>query len=309
MPASTPWFAGGQVPLTWTSTDTFGNPQDAAALSSVTVTVYQPDGTTVAITSISSPALVRTGVGAYSAVFTSTQAGHHAFTWQSTDPTYPGAFGDSFEVAPLPDSTIVSLAEAKEILHLQSTAQFDSILQGYNAAATNWIEYVCGPVIVQTVTETVEAFGMTTVLSKPPWIQWLPWQSVPADLAALGIVLPSPPSPMIRVQVYGIEYPASQLYCDPERGIVSQTSRLPFFYGAYRWQYQAGRPVIAAGIYEAAKIVLEHLFMVERGGTGSGSSSAGESEDLVGTGFGYAVPNRAVTLLMPFSAATRMVAA
>lgn len=307
MPATTPWFVGGQVPLTWTNTDTAGNPQDAATLTSVSVTVYQPDGTTKVITSMSTPALTHAGAGTYEAIFTATQAGHHAFTWASTDSTYPGAFGDSFEVQSLPDSTIVSLAEAKEILHLQSTSQFDAIVQGYNAAATNWIEYVCGPVIVKTITETLDAFGMTTVLTRPPWLAWVPWTVVPADLQALGIVLPSPPSPMIRVQVYGIEYPASQLYCDPERGLVSQTSRLPFFYGAYRWQYSAGRPIIPAGIYEAAKIVLEHLFMVERGGVGA--LTAGESEETTMTGFGFAVPNRAVSLLLPYSAATRMVAA
>ena len=50
-----------------------------------------------------------------------------------------------------------------------------------------------------------------------------------------------------------------QLYCDPRRGIVTHTSGLPFFYCAYIWQYKAGRPVISPAIYEAAKIILEHL--------------------------------------------------
>lgn len=300
MPSTTPWYVGTQVPLTWTSTDTSGAPHEAAT---ATVTVVAPDGTT------STPAVTHLGSGAYTATYTTAQAGHHVVSWAAAGTGgFADAFGDTFEVQALPDPTIVSLAEAKEILHLTTTTEFDSIIQGYNAAATGWIEYVCGPVVQQTITEELPVHGMETVLTKPPVLALVPWAAVPADLAALGIVLPDPPSPMIRTQVYGIEYPASQLHVDNARGIVTQTSRLPFFYGAYRWQYTAGRPVIPGGIYEAAKIVLEHLFMVERGGAAAGLT-AGESEDATMTGYGFAVPNRAVSLLMPYSAATRMVAA
>jgi hypothetical protein len=289
VPATTPWFVGGQVPLTWTNTDTAGNPQDAVSLGSVSVTVYQPDGTTATL------AVTRTGTGEYAAVFTTAQAGHHAFTWVSTDATYPGAFGDSFEVSGLPDTTIVSLAEAKEILHQTSTTANDAKIQGYNAAVTNVIEYYCGPVIVQTVTETLPARGTETILAKPPVIQLLPWTEVPAELANLGITLPSPASPMIRTRVYGIEWPLTQLYVDPRRGIVTHTSGLPFFYCAYIWQYQAGRPVISGAIYEASKIILKHIYGVENAGTGTGTGS-GDEETSPGP-FGFAIPNRALELL------------
>jgi hypothetical protein len=298
VPATTPWYQGTQVPLTWTSTDTQGNPREAA---SATVTVTAPDLTT------STPSVTHAGSGVYTATYTTAQAGHHVVAWAAADSGYSDAFADSFEVQAAADPTIVSLAEAKEILHLTSTTEFDSIIQGYNAAATNWIEYVCGPVVQQTITEQLPIHGTEQVLTQPPVIALVPWTSVPADLAALGITLPSPASPMIRTKVYGIEYPATQLEVDAERGIVTHTSGLPFYYCAYRWQYTAGRPIIPAGIYEAAKIVLEHLFMVERGGAET-SMTAGEDETTV-TGYGFAVPNRAMALLAPYTAASRMVAA
>jgi hypothetical protein len=299
MPATTPWYQGAQVPLAWTNTDTTGTPQDA---TTVTVTVTAPDQTT------STPAVTHSGTGTYSAVYATAQAGHHLVLWVAADAVYPGAFADTFEVQPQSDPTIVSLAEAKEILHLTGTAAFDAIIQGYNAAATNWIEYVCGPVVQQTVTETLPARGLETVLSKPPVLELVAWTQVPAELVNLGITVPSPASPMIRTKVYGIEYPLTQLYCDPRRGVVTHTSGLPFYYTDYIWQYQAGRLVIPAGIYEAAKITLEHLYQVERGGTSSADVSAGESGTTM-TNFGFAVPNRALQLLQPYSGPSRMVAA
>lgn len=299
MPATTPWYQGAAVPLTWTSTDTTGTPFEG---TSVTLTVTLPDSTT------SSPAVTHQGSGVYVASFTSTQAGHHLVAWTATATGKADAFADTFEVQPAQDGTIVSLAEAKEILHLQGTTQFDAILQSYNASATNWIEYACGPVVPQIVTETIPSHGTITVLGRPPVIELVPWASVPAELAATGITVADPPSPMIRTRLYGIEWPLTQLYCDPRRGIVTHTSGLPFYYCAYIWQYQAGRQIIPSGIYDAAKITLEHLFQVERGGTGAADTSAGESTTFL-PGFGFAVPNRAIQLIQPYSAPSRMVAA
>jgi hypothetical protein len=51
----------------------------------------------------------------------------------------------------------------------------------------------------------------------------------------------------------------------------------------------------SASIYEAAKIVLKHLWMVEAAGTGTGTGSGDEQTPMVP--FGFAVPNRAVELL------------
>jgi hypothetical protein len=296
MPATAPWYVGAVVPLPFTNTDMTGAPQNA---TTVVVTVTQPDGT------IQTPTVTHGGTGVYTAAFTTTLVGHHTVSWVATDATYPGAFTDTFEVQSNLDPTIVSLAEAKDILHLTGTTAFDAKIQGYNGAITNWIEYVCGPVVVQTVTERLPSTGVMQALSKPPVISLVAWTVAPPGLGGSGIVVPSPPSPMFPTMFFGIPYPLTQLYVDPRTGIVTHTSGLPFIYGSYLWQYQAGRLVIPFGIYEAAKIALKHLFMVERGG---GAVEAGDSE-TVATGFGFAVPNRAVELLTPYSGPSRLVAA
>jgi hypothetical protein len=295
VPAVTPWFAGAQVPVPpFLLTDTTGAPQNAVGgLSRVTATVYLPDGTTV------TPAVTNPSTGTYAAVYTSTQAGHHTVVWISIDATYPGTFSDSFEVQPQQDATIVSLAEAKEILHQTASTANDAKIQGYNAAATNWIEWHCGPVVVQTVVERLPVGGLVVQLSKLPLISLTAWTTIPAQLATAGIVVPSPASPMFPTRMFGVSYPLSQLYADPVLGTVTHTSGLPFYYGEYLWQYQAGRPVIPAGIYEAAKIVLKQLWMVEAAGTGTGTGTGDEETTM--TPMGFAVPNRAIELLAPFA--------
>lgn len=302
MPAVTPWFTGAQVPLSFPLTDTTGTARNAVSgTGAVTCTVYQPDGTT------STPTVTNPSTGTYQAIFTSTQPGHHTFVWISADTTYPGAFSDSFEVTATPDTTIVSLAEAKEILHQTSTTVNDAKIQGYNAAATSFVEYMCGPVVQKTITEQLPIRGTEQVLTRPPVLALVPWTVLPAQLTAIGITVPDPPSPMVRTKIYGIEYPLDLLECDLERGIVTHAAGLPFYYCAYMWQYTAGRLVIPAGMYEATKIILKHLFMVETTGTGTGTGSG--DEETTSTGFGFAVPNRAMELLTPYAAASRMVAA
>ena len=299
MPAVTPWYQGAVVPLTWTNTDTTGNGQNA---TTVTVTVTLPDGSTA------TPTATPAGAGVYNASYVTTQAGHHLVLWVAADATYPGAFADTFEVQALTDPTIVSLAEAKDILQVTGTTSLDARIQGWNGSATNVVEYMCGPVVQQTVTETLPGRGLETILSRPPVISLTAWTQVPAELANLGITVASPPSPMLRTRIYGIEYPLTQLYCDPRRGIVTHTSGLPFYYCDYVWQYRAGRPVIPFAIYEATKIILEHLYQVYRGGVGAQDVASGESVTVL-PGFGFAIPNRAIELLVSSGEASRLVAA
>lgn len=298
MPATTPWYQGAAVPLAWTSTDTAGNPFEG---TTVTLTVTAPDGTPA------TPAITHDGNGSYSAQYITTQAGHHLVAWTAVDTSsHADAYADTFEVQPISDLTIVSLAEAKDILQLTTTSQYDARLQGLNASATEVVEYFCGPVVQRTVTETLPARGLETHLSQAPVIDLVAWTQVPPELSGLGITVPNPPSPMIRTRVYGIEYPLDQLYCDPRRGIVTHTSGLPFYYASYIWLYKAGRPVIPNGIYEGNRIILEHLFAIMRGGAGAQDVAAGESTTFLPQ-FGFAIPNRALQLLTPYDK-TRLVA-
>jgi hypothetical protein len=289
VPASSPWYQGAAVPLTWTSTDTDGNPFEAA---SPTLTVTAPDGTT------SSPPVTHNGSGSYSAAFTSTLAGHHLVAWSAASGSNADAFSDSFEVQPASDPTIVSLAEAKEILQLAGTTSQDMLLQGYNAAASEVADYICGPVVTRQVTEVVRAQGRALVLSYAPVRTDLGTALDPSNRrdgsTTNGIVSITP------LLTYGFMYDIAQLLVDPDTGIVRHLAGLPFFYSGdpyAQWKvtYWAGRKIIPAAVYQGCKIILEHLYMIKRGGAAAQDVASGESVTVV-PGFGFAIPNRALEL-------------
>lgn len=289
MPATTPWYQGAAVPLSFTNTDTQGNPQNAAT---VTVTITLPDRSTA------TPTVTSSGTGVYNATYVTAQAGHHLILWVASDAQYPGAWADSFEVQPSADPTIVSLAEAKDILDLTGTTQYDGRLQSFNASATEVAEWACGAVVTKQYTENVRASGRALILPHAP---------VRTDLGTVidttyqrdgattnGLVSITP------LLSYGFMYDLDQLITDPETGIVRHAAGFPFFYTAdYLAQYKAvwwaGRAVIPSAIYDGARIILEHLSQVLRGGTDAQSLAAGESTTVV-PGFGYAIPNRALEL-------------
>lgn len=289
MPATSPWYQGAAVPLAWISTDTQGSPFEG---TSVTLTVTLPDATTA------TPSVTHNGSGSYSASLVTTQAGHHLIAWTATASGFADAFCDSFEVQPSADPTLVSLAEAKEILNLSGTSDYDLILQGYNAAATEVADYVCGPVVTRQVTEVVRAQGAVMTLGFAP---------VRTDLGTTldasnrrdgsttnGLVSITP------LMTYGFMYDLDQLLVDPYTGLVRQSAGLPFFYSGdpyaqFQVIYWAGRKVIPNAVYEGCKMILEHLYQVKRGGVGAQDIAAGEST-VVLPGFGFAIPNRALEL-------------
>lgn len=271
-----PFHLTDPVLLTFNLTDT-GNTPVAASVTPV-VTVTLPDGTTATPGPVTTPV-----VGTYQATYNTTQVGHHTTSWVATG-THPGAGSDSFDVWPVADATILSFADCKAALNIPlTTTQFDDEIRQYNESITAWIEYYCGPVIVATYVDRQPAGGMAMALWRPPIINLLNW--------------PGTSSPMKPVKVYGVAYDLSVLSVDPFSGIVEHTGGLPFFYGPYDVQYQAGRPIIPMGISMAARIILKHLWAIQRGGA-AGSFGAGEEETSM-EGFGFAVPNRALEILEP----------
>lgn len=291
--------------LALTITNVAGTAVNAALTPVLTLTL--PDQTTA------TPAVANTTTGTYqpSAGYVGAQAGHFTYAWSFAD---NGAYVavtpmvDSFEFRLAPDPTIISLAEAREILKRTDTTQ-DQIIRGYSQGITEWIEYTIGPVVTRQVTEIIRANGMVLTLPKMP---------VRTDLGTTldttnrrdgsttnGLVSITP------LLTYGFMYPISDLIVDGPSGIVRHVAGLPFLYSGDPYsQFQAvwwaGRKVIPWGAYEAHKIALKHLYAVERGGL-SQAAAYGESE-VVDTGFGFAVPNRAMELLTASSGkATRAV--
>lgn len=290
-----PTYVGDPAPLIpFTLTDSAGNPADAVSVQPV-LTITLPDLTTV------TPAVTHAGTGTYTAVYKTVQAGHHTVAWSCADPTYPGGYADEFDVWSLSSTNVLSLADAKAILSLApSNTAYDDLVQKVLASVTAWLEWYCGAVVPQTVVEELRAGGLAVQLSRPPVTGLVAWTQVPPQFAAdTSRVVPSPPSPMFPVLVYGVTYPLSQLYCDPRKGIVRHTSGLPFYYGPYLWQYTAGYSNIPHGIRFAADVVLRHLYAIERGGAGVAAAGMADAETTE-TPFGFAVPNRAIESLAPF---------
>jgi hypothetical protein len=265
-----PFDLNDPVLLSFPLTDVQDNPVNSTPTPVCTVT--QPDGTTATPTGVTNPS-----VGTYQVVFQPTQVGHHQVAWVASGAN-PGGYTDSFDVWPTGDRSILSFNDAKQTIQIPfSTTNFDTEIRQYNESITDFIEYYCGPVIQQTVTERLRVGGLTVALSKPP---------------VLSLVS------MTAVLVYGVTYPLSQLTVDGATGIVRHTSGLPFYYGPYDWTYTAGRPIIPMGISQAARIIFKHVWSMQRGG-GAGAFGAGEEETNF-EGFGFAVPNRALELLEPY---------
>jgi hypothetical protein len=288
------YYVGAPVPLTFTLTDSAGQPADAAVTAPV-VTVTLPDQTTA------TPAVSHTGTGLYTAAYKTTQAGHHLVSWACADTANPGGYADEFDAWPVSSANVLSLADAKAVLSISpSNTAYDDLVQKVNGSITAWLEWYCGAVIPQAFTEELRVGGMIVQLSRPPVTSLTAWTSVPAQFAAdTSRVVPSPPSPMFPVMVFGVTYPLAQLYADPSKGTVRHTSGLPFYYGPYLWQYQCGYALIPQGIRFAASVTLRHLYGLERGGAGVAAAGAADEETQM-TPFGFAVPNRAVEALAPF---------
>jgi hypothetical protein len=288
-----PIYQGQPVLLSFTLTNAAGQLVNAVATQPV-VTVILPDLTTA------TPVVSNASTGVYTVTYKTTETGHHTVAWVCADATNPGGYADEFDVWSLQSTNVLSQADAKAILSIQpANTAYDDLVQKVNASITEWLEWYCGAIVPKTVVERLRVGGLTVQLSQPPVNSLVAWSSVPAQFSAdTTRVVPAPPSPMFPIMVYGVTYPLSQLYADPESGIVNHTSGLPFYYGPYLWQYNAGFSVIPYGIRYAADVTLRHLYGLERGGAGVAAAGAAD-EETTETPFGFAVPNRAIEALAP----------
>ncbi|MFD0885364.1 hypothetical protein ACFQ08_12480, partial [Streptosporangium algeriense] len=113
--------------------------------ASIALTIRLPDGTTDG--PLTPPA---DGVGLYHYDYVSSQAGRHVARWTTTGPVT--ATEEPFDVAPMWDAGIVSLAEAKNHLNITSTAD-DAELAEVIRAVTPVVERHAGAVVRRTYTE------------------------------------------------------------------------------------------------------------------------------------------------------------
>lgn len=265
---------GGVAVLTYTATDTAGNPANAATC---TLTITQPDGTTAG------PYTLTGTAGAYSYNFLTTQSGRHSYRFVATGTPGPGvgvgAYDDVFNVYGSVQ-TLISLADAKKLLRV-STTLFDDDLRAFCESVTSFIDKYCGPMIPRLVTERHAANARTLMLKQIPVY-------VPAG-QQYKIVSITP------VLTYGIPIDISQLDLDLDTGELINKIGLPFYWGEYDVSYWAGRAVTPPNVLLAAQVILKHLWAMERGGQRP-TTTPGAADD-VSVLWGFAVPNRALELL------------
>ncbi|MBQ1096335.1 hypothetical protein KBY55_09585 [Streptomyces sp. b94] len=265
-----PFDLGATVRLTGECRDPDGT---LATAATAVVTITLPNETTVTPPVTEDPDTA----GRYRADYVTTTPGRHTVRWVWTGPA--AAYTDVFDVQEEAPPAILSLRDAREHLNRVSTTDDDE-LRFWNNATTRAVEYFVGPVVTRSFTEEHQVRNaLMVVLHRTP---------VLAVTAVTSLL------------TGGVVYAADSLHVDRDTGEVLRLDggRLT---GRLRFTYRAGRTVIPENIRGAARIILEHLWLTQRGNRGNRGGLAGGGQDLSEPipGLGYAIPNRALQLLEP----------
>lgn len=276
---------GGVAVLSWTATDTAGTPANGTA---ATITITLPDGTS------DGPHTVAGTAGVYTYVFQTTQSGRHTYAFEATGTPGPGvgvgAYRDVFDVYLASPTTLMSLADTKELLRIPPTdVQFDADLRFFLEGVTAVIDNYCGPMVPRQITERHHTHGGRTLMLRNPPVYQPTGQ-------------PNPLVSVTPVYTWGVPYnDLSQLSVDHSNGEVTHVIGLPWFYGEYDIVYWGGRAYIRPNVLLGAQVILKHWWAMERNNgrlTGFTASAA----DDVSVLFGFAIPNRALEMLQPDAA-------
>ncbi|MGW0785755.1 hypothetical protein [Streptomyces sp. NPDC002913] len=174
---------------------------------------------------------------------------------------------------------LVTLAQVRTQIDDQSTDN-SAELGLYIDAATEAVERFTGPVLNRVVTEKVNARGTRLALSQVPVV----------ELASVTPILTG-----------GLAVDVAELDVDGATGIVTRLDGSAFHGGPWRVTYTAGRgDAVPATIQLAALLLIHHLWRTKYG---SARGMGGQDDYSVSEpipGFGYAVPNRVLTLLEPY---------
>lgn len=174
---------------------------------------------------------------------------------------------------------LVDLDQVKRQLDDQSTDNAAE-LGLYMDAATDAIERFTGPVINREVTEKVNARGTRLALTQVP-------------VVSLDAIAP--------VGTNGLAVDLGDVDVDSDTGVITYLDGRAFSGGPWQVTYTAGRgDTVPPTIQLAALLLIQHLWRTKYGaprGLG-GQDDYSVTEPI--PGFGYAVPNRVLTLLEPY---------
>jgi hypothetical protein len=278
---------GDLVPLSFQIRDTTGALANA---TTVTLNITQPDST------ISGPfTLTSATTGVYNYDYLPVQVGRHVARCVATGAN-ASSFSDAFDVAPADMGAVISLADAKGHLNIQSTINDDE-LRLYLSAVTNLVEAQVGLVVPRTFTEVMGAFN-SIVLNREPVI------SVTSMLTTAGVDLSgyfalNGEAGMLQLIPTTIGYPfAYRPYNFPGQPLdrLYYQGLLPFYQGQpITVTYQAGRQVVPAGWQLAARMILNELWASRRGAMAMPARGGDQEQPVVGTD--YTLNDRVLELL------------
>ena len=264
---------GDVVPLGITVTDSTGV---AANATTVTCTIYLPDGTSASGT------VTNAGTGLYNCDYTPAQVGRYTVKWTATG-TNASSFADEFTVRDFTAMGIVSLDEVKRHLNILTTdTTNDEELRHFMDVAGDMAEEYTGIILGQrTFTETLDG-GDTVLRVNNPLI--LSISSLTENSVAL---------------VQGTDY-----YIDRTGQRLFRIVASNLFYGTASgiWKpgiqniaitYRAGfvnpPPLARQGVLE----LIRHLWLTQRGSMNMSSLNPDEYQPSAG----YSMPRRVEELL------------
>ena len=274
---------GATVTLSFTVKDATGTLVDA---SPVSLAVRKPDGTAT----VGSPYTpTHDGVGLYHVNLPLTDVstiGHYQHALTATISGNAGVQVGTFDVFDPFEVSVLSLQDAKDTLNIPQsrTADDDKIQRKIATIEANIEKMIGGPVITRSIAnERVKVgSGYRTLV-----VRYRPLVSVTSivDVAS------------------GTSLALDDLDPDLATGVIRRKLQLPFWSRGpfYLITYTAGLgTAVPQGIEEAAGIILQHLWEVERGGATPVIGFGGE-ETVTLPGWGFAIPNRAAELLSPWA--------
>ena len=271
---------GDVVPLGITITDASNIVGNA---TSVTCTIYLPDGTT------SSGTVVNADTGLYNCDFVPTQIGRHAVKWLATG-NNAGAFSDDFTVRDFSEIGIVGLQEVKEYLNIPAaTTTSDEEIRRYMDAANDLAEQYTGVVLGQR-TYTNELYDGQNAdairFRSPKVINVISVTENGVSVPSTGYLLDPTGQRLFRIGSNTIYASNNYGYWSPGVANISITYRAGFV-----------SPPMAAkqGVLE----IIRHLWQSQRGAMNV--MSRGTNGDDLYTTATYSLPRRAMELLDPVS--------
>jgi hypothetical protein len=256
---------GDPIPLAVEIRDAAGVLANAGAM---TLTITLPDGTAV------TPSVTNPSVGRYEYNYVPTLPGRYVARWVATG-LNSSAYVDTFDVRPADPGYIVSLADAKRALNMDLTdTSNDEELRSMIEAITGVVEEIRDETIVRrTFVERIYPHGQRRWLLKHHPV-----------LTLTSVVR--------EVDVYTWA-PSDVTITDAAIGEIGAGLYAPWLYGELTVTYVVGWSAVPAQYVEAAKIILRHLFSVQRI-SAFGSRASGDDTTVVA---GFAIPNRAIELL------------